>query len=147
MRRKEFEASCKEEAKKLLTPEDYNALVYSMNFSTLVLFDYLCDRQFSEGRCQGEKTAGPGIWLTYRRVLQKDFICSQVEGEEKPRIYIWAYHELHGTKETFRAEAIKNVRDAGNVIVALLDMQKYKTWWDGSALSYETTTLQVTTNK
>lgn len=142
MRRKAFEAACREEAKKLLSPEDYNAMVYSMSFSTLVLFDYLCDKQFLEGRCQGEETIDQGIWLTYRRVLPRDFVCSKVEGEEQPRIYVWAYHELHKTKESFRAWAIKNVRETGNIIVALLDMQKYKTWWDGSALSYETTKME-----
>lgn len=124
---------------KILTAADYNALTQAMRNNTLVLFDYFCGGRFTAGRCKAfegqelkPRDRTQGIWLTYRRIIPKAFFFS---GEP----YLTALHELFKTKETFIVRNIKNVREIGNLLTAITDPEKYRSFWDGSALQYQTT--------
>ncbi len=120
MRRKKWDEECTKSAKKILPEEDFTALINAMKLSSYVLFTYE-DKE--------EK-----LW-TYRRVTPKGFMCA---GE----IYLYAYHDLHKRYHTFIANKVSNVREVGNLIVALIEPEKYRTFWDGSALGTETTEVK-----
>lgn len=98
---------------------DYEVLTTAMQRGDIVLFDYLDKADV--------------LWR-YRRVHPRDFFAAG-------KVYLNAWHDLHKSNHTFRAWAISNVATLGNLIDAIIDMERYKEFWDGSSMALETTLI------
>ncbi len=116
MRREKYSQLARDEAQKILTPKDYATIIEAIETNTTITFDYIRTDTF-KGR--------------YHLVLPIEFFLAQ-------NIYLQAYHQLHDRNHTFKAWQITNVHHTGDIIRALLNMEKYRHWWDGTTLKPET---------
>lgn len=96
-------------------------------------------------------TEGVPIWFKYtdrngvfaqRRVTQPlNFWETPPTPSWSGKIWLWAVHVLHGKREQYDVSRIIDVRFFPTLLEAVLDPSLSRMFWDGSAVSLETTVL------
>ena len=111
MSRKEEEQERKtiEAAKLILSEEDFNEIMRAIKYRKETMFIY-------------NKREG-GTWL-YRQVRPTHFMLAR-------KVYLWSGHKIHHGGHSFRAWEISHVYVYGHIVEALLDMNRYKRFWNG----------------
>ena len=110
MRRNDWEKIAMEEARKVLSEDDYLTIKEAIKKHKEIMFKY---RPLARG----------GKWW-YRSVKPLGYIYAE-------KSYLWGYHVLHGRDHSFRTEKISAVIMYPNIVEAIIDMTRYKFWWSG----------------
>lgn len=108
-----------EEAKKILKPEDYEKFKKLMKGSPSSSFGYT-DRF---GAYSVHKGVDP---IGY-------FMTPGYPADEDPgRVYLWAYHSIHGKKESYVVSRIGDVEVIPGFMDGLTDPSTWGDYWSGS---------------
>jgi len=107
--KKEQQAKAREEAALILSEEDYLKLIEAIDKGKEVMFNY-------------NKLSG-GTWL-YRAVKPVGFAYAG-------KVYFWGEHKIHNRGHSFRAWELSEVYVYGNIIEALININKYYRFWNG----------------
>jgi predicted DNA-binding transcriptional regulator YafY len=109
MRRDKSKEYYNTKCKETINLDSYNTIINAVSLNSRIYFDYL---------------KKDGFKYRYRRVIPRGFFYAI-------KCYLQSFHELHGKTHTFRAWAISNVVLEGNLVLALLDPNKWSHYWDG----------------
>lgn len=126
MRKDQYIQLSDEQAKKTLTPKDYEIFKKIMKGSP--------DTEFSYTNRFGEKRTYKGIHpVGY-------FMTPGWTSEDVPgRTYLWAYHKAHGKKESFVVARISEVEVIPGLIDGITDPTKWGKYWSGEKKWAEST--------
>lgn len=126
MRRAKYNQQASDKAKLLMSPADHAALVQAIAYHLPVLFKY---------------TNRFGAFAQYRRQYIQSFLQFPRTEKWPGSVYVLSWHDLHGKKEQYRVERIKDVKIIITLIEALLNPSGNFVFWDGSMSAIETTPL------
>lgn len=119
MRKVAYKKLSEEEAKKVLSPADYEIFRKLMQGSPASSFVYT-DRFGIKKKYNGIDPIGyfvtPG-WTT---------------GEVPGRTYLWAYHSAHHKKESFVVSRISQAEIIPGLMDGVMDPSTFGDYWDGS---------------
>ena len=107
----------REMAALVLDPNDYNNLIEAIDREKTVMFVY-------------NKLSG-GTWR-YKAIEPIEFVFTG-------RVYLWAYHTVHKRGHSFRAWEISQVYVYGDIVEALLNIERFRRFWDGTQTGIRTT--------
>ncbi len=113
-----------EEAKKVLSPEDYEIFRKLMQGSPASSFTYT--NRFGEKK-------------TYIGVDPIGFFTTPgyPEGAVPGRTYLWAYHAVHGKKESFVVSRISGAEIIPGIFEGIMDPSTFADYWSGDKLFAE----------
>lgn len=118
MRKQVYKKLSDDEAKKILSPKDYEIFKKIMKGSPATEFFYT-DRFGSTKNYKGIDPIGY-------------FMTPGWTPEEKPgRVYLWAYHKTHSKKESFVVSRISQVEVIPGLMDGIVDPTKWTIYWSG----------------
>ena len=109
-------------AKSLMDPDDYDALAEARVSGAAVSFWY---------------TNRYGDLAEYKVESVHSFFEIPKTGLWPGSVNLWSFHDEHGKKEQYNVERIFNVEMFGDIVHALIDIEKYRGFWFGGSLSLE----------
>lgn len=128
----------RDQARKVLSEDDYNELIEAIDENKEVIFYYTDkNKDFSHYKKVKpiEFILTPGYYEGIRKIEDE---LNPIENGGKPlwqkiagTVYLWAYHDKHKKKESFYAETIIDVNIIPTLLEAIRDPSKYWYYWKG----------------
>lgn len=116
----------KGKASALMLPIDFAILIQAIDEGAPLWFKY---------------TDRFGTYAQRRAVIPRGFFETPPTSTWPGKVYLWATHLLHGRREQYNVKRIFDARFIPRSIEAFVDPLDNAMYWDGTALSLETTVI------